>query len=76
MTSENLLEKLSRSPEEPGVYLMKDKDRNIIYVGKAKNLKKRLSSYFITRNHQDVKTGVLLTKIQDFDTLHQSRGLD
>ena len=39
-------EKLSLVPQKPGCYLMKNKDGNIIYVGKAKKLKNRLSSYF------------------------------
>ena len=38
--------KLSLLPENPGCYLMKDKDDNVIYVGKAKNLKRRVNSYF------------------------------
>ena len=42
-------EKLSLVPELPGSYQMKDKDGIIIYVGKAKNLKKRLKSYFTGR---------------------------
>ena len=65
----NLSEKVARSTTEPGVYMMKDTQGVIIYIGKAKNLKKRLSSYFIRKNHLDVKTGVLVSKIADFDTL-------
>ena len=65
----NLAEKVARSTTEPGVYMMKDTQGIIIYIGKAKNLKKRLSSYFIRKNHLDVKTGVLVSKIADFDTL-------
>jgi excinuclease UvrABC nuclease subunit len=41
-----LKEKLRRLPDKPGVYLMKDRLGRIIYVGKAKSLKKRVSSYF------------------------------
>ena len=37
-------------PENSGVYLFKDKDKTILYIGKAKNLKKRISSYF-QKNH-------------------------
>ncbi|MBO7222030.1 MAG: GIY-YIG nuclease family protein, partial [Clostridia bacterium] len=44
--------KLKDVPENPGVYLMLDKEGNIIYVGKAKNLKNRLRQYF----HNSVKT--------------------
>ena len=46
-------------PQEPGVYQYYDKDDKILYVGKAKNLKKRVSSYF-TKNHDNAKTGVLV----------------
>ena len=42
----NIEEELKKLPKNPGVYLMKDKDDNIIYVGKAVNLKNRVSSYF------------------------------
>ena len=41
-------DKIKRLPNDPGVYIMKDKDENIIYVGKAKNLKKRVGQYFKT----------------------------
>ena len=49
-------------PQEPGVYQYYDKNEKILYVGKAKNLKKRVSSYF-TKNHDSAKTGVLVKKI-------------
>ncbi len=49
-------------PQEPGVYQYYDKEGRILYVGKAKNLKKRVSSYF-TKNHENAKTGVLVKKI-------------
>jgi excinuclease ABC subunit C len=41
-----LLEKVARLPENPGVYIMRDYDGTIIYVGKAVNLKNRIRSYF------------------------------
>jgi len=49
-------------PQETGVYQYYDKDEKILYVGKAKNLKKRVSSYF-TKNHDNAKTSVLVKKI-------------
>ena len=49
----NIEEELRKLPKEPGVYLMKDKDDNIIYVGKAVNLKNRVSSYFRKTNKTD-----------------------
>ena len=58
-------EKLSLVPQKPGCYLMKNKDNNIIYVGKAKKLKNRLSSYF--RGTHFGKTAKLVSEIKDFD---------
>ena len=55
-------------PETPGVYLMKDATHRIIYVGKALNLKKRLSSYF-KKGQKDVKTGILVGKVVSFETI-------
>ncbi|MCW7753688.1 excinuclease ABC subunit UvrC [Desulfobotulus sp. H1] len=62
-------EKLDRVATGPGVYLMKDTDKRILYVGKAKNLKRRLASYFQRMDQHPVKTGVLVRKITDFDTI-------
>ena len=55
---------LNNTPELPGVYRMMDSGNNIIYIGKAKNLKKRVSSYF-TKNHDSGKTRVLVKRIAD-----------
>jgi excinuclease ABC subunit C len=51
-------------PNQPGVYQYYDKNGTILYIGKAKNLKKRVSSYF-TKNHEYGKTKVLVKKIAD-----------
>jgi len=59
--------KISLIPENPGVYLMKDKNGKIIYVGKAKNLKSRVSSYF--SGEKDLKTRFLVEKIADIETI-------
>jgi excinuclease ABC subunit C len=58
-------EKLLLLPKKPGCYLMKDKNGVIIYVGKAKNLKNRVNSYF--RGAHDGKTAVLVSNIVDFE---------
>ena len=58
-------QKLSLVPNLPGCYLMKNKDGNIIYVGKAKKLKNRVSSYF--RGHHTGKTAKLVSEIVDFE---------
>ncbi len=65
--SHNLSEKVIEVTTVPGVYLMKDESGAIIYVGKAGNLKKRLSSYFTGR--LDAKTTVLVQKIKTFETI-------
>lgn len=57
--------KLSLLTTNPGCYLMKNKDGNIIYVGKAKNLKRRVNSYF-NRTHTG-KTAKLVSEIADFE---------
>jgi len=63
--SEKLTQKLSVLPELPGVYLMKNADDEIIYVGKALNLKNRIRSYFSGKH--DMKTTVLVENIVDLD---------
>lgn len=60
-----LKQKLSLVPNQPGCYLMKNKDVVIIYVGKAKKLKNRLSSYF--RGTHTGKTAKLVSEIVDFE---------
>ena len=67
-------EKLANIPELPGSYQMKDKDGVIIYVGKAKNLKKRLSSYF--NKTVTGKTKVLVSNIHDFEYIVTSSELE
>jgi len=67
------MEKLSDVSTGPGVYVMKDAGGEIIYVGKALNLKKRLSSYFTgadsNRQQVNLKTGLLIKKITSFETI-------
>lgn len=64
MSKTNLDIQLKTIPESAGVYQYYDKEGNIIYVGKAKNLKKRVSSYF-TKTHDSGKTRVLVKRIAD-----------
>lgn len=63
MSKPNLNIQIKTLPNTPGVYLFLDKLETIIYVGKAKNLKKRVSSYF-TKTHQNGKTKVLVKKVE------------
>ena len=69
-----ILEKYRQIPHQPGVYLMKDAKGKTIYVGKAKDLKKRLSSYFVKKSNHDAKTAVLLEMIKDFEIIITSSG--
>jgi len=64
-----LKEKLREVPHQPGVYLMKDRLGSIIYVGKARDLRKRLSSYFLAsrKTRADLKTRALIDTIADFE---------
>jgi excinuclease ABC subunit C len=55
------------APSEPGVYIMKDIDGEIIYIGKAKSLKNRIKSYFSGK--KDAKTTALLQRINSFETI-------
>lgn len=63
--NELIKHKLELLPDSPGCYLHKDKEGTIIYVGKAKNLKNRVRSYF--RGSHDTKTELLVSEIADFE---------
>lgn len=60
--------KTSTLPQQPGCYLYKDASGKIIYVGKAKDLRKRVSSYFQKKDH-DAKTAMLVTQVADVDCI-------
>lgn len=62
--SPELREKISILPDTPGVYMYFDAEGTVIYVGKAKNLKRRVSSYF-NRTHDSLKTNLLVRAIAD-----------
>ena len=68
-TNINVHDKLARVTNDPGVYLMKDSAGKIIYIGKARNLKKRLISYFKNSGIIDTKVNILVNKIHDFETI-------
>ena len=62
-------EKAAQLPESPGVYLFKDAGGTILYVGKARNLRSRVRSYFLESRWIDAKTGSLAREIADLETI-------
>ncbi|OGF47071.1 MAG: hypothetical protein A2231_05840 [Candidatus Firestonebacteria bacterium RIFOXYA2_FULL_40_8] len=65
----SLAEKIKTIPEKSGVYLMKDSDGRIIYVGKSANLKDRVKSYFLDKSRYDRKVAALVPKIFDIEIM-------
>ena len=72
MTFEELKEKALSLPYAPGVYIMRDKTDKVIYVGKAKKLKNRVSQYFQDTAAHTPKTKMMVSKIHHFDTIAAS----
>ncbi len=66
---DQLNRQLDSLPANPGVYLFKDRQGKIIYVGKARHLRKRVRSYFQAGRPQDPKTRVLISKVAVLDTI-------
>ncbi len=66
--SPELQEKIALLPETPGVYMYYDSEGTVIYVGKAKNLKRRVSSYF-NRTHDVLRTNLLVRAIADMNSI-------
>lgn len=67
MTIEELKQQAKQLPLLPGIYLMKDKDDYVIYVGKSKHLKNRVSSYFGSLNHVQPKVKRMVAAINTFE---------
>ena len=72
MTREELKEKAADLPLAPGVYLMMDRMGKVIYVGKAKKLKNRVSQYFQDSASHTVKTRQMVSQVDHFDTIFVS----
>ncbi|MEG2203766.1 MAG: GIY-YIG nuclease family protein, partial [Oscillospiraceae bacterium] len=66
---ERLHQKARSLTIEPGVYLMHDKSGEIIYVGKAKNLRNRVSSYFRALDKHTPKVLAMVERVEDFETI-------
>lgn len=67
LSQEQLKQKVLSLPFEPGVYIMQDKTGTVIYVGKAKKLKNRVSQYFQDSASHNAKTRMMVSRIADFD---------
>ena len=69
MTFDELKAKAYTLPQEPGVYIMRDKNDDVIYVGKAKKLKNRVSQYFVDTVSHSPKTRRMVSNIDHFDVI-------
>ena len=69
MTREELLQVAESLPLSPGVYLMLDKTGLVIYVGKAKKLRNRVSQYFQSASRHNEKTRLMVSQVEKFDTI-------
>ena len=69
MTFDELKQKASGLPMSPGVYIMRDKSNQVIYVGKARKLKNRVSQYFVDTVSHTVKTRMMISRIWEFDVI-------
>jgi excinuclease ABC subunit C len=67
--SDALLERISHLPESPGVYLWRDADGTVLYVGKAKRLRSRVRSYVAADHVDSVKTRALMQQVQSVETI-------
>jgi len=64
-----MLSKLTSIPSKPGVYLFKNEKERVLYVGKAKNLRSRIRSYFQKSSHLDARKATMITNVKDFSYL-------
>lgn len=69
MTFDELKDKANSLPLAPGVYIMRDRSNDVIYVGKAKKLKNRVSQYFQDTASHTAKTRIMVSKIHEFDVI-------
>ena len=69
MTKTELKEKAQSLPLSPGVYLMQNKANEVIYVGKAKKLRNRVSQYFLESSAHTPKTKLMVSRVDHFDVI-------
>ena len=67
--SAEIRERIRMAPCEPGVYIMKDADGHILYVGKSRNLRDRIRSYFTSRTDRGNRITMMVTKIRNIETI-------
>ena len=72
----NIKDKINSFPKTPGIYLMKDKYKNIIYVGKSKKLQERIKTYFIKSNKRSKKIETMISLIDDIDIINTDTEFD
>ncbi len=65
--SNNLSNIINTLPNSPGCYLFKDKDNNLLYVGKSKNIKSRVKSYFRSKSDLSARIGLMVQKVSDIE---------
>ena len=63
----DITSKIKKLPTDPGVYLFKNKQDNLIYIGKAKNLRNRVRSYFQKNKYQTPKNQSMIKRISDLE---------
>jgi excinuclease ABC subunit C len=68
-TAVDLAQKAAKAPAGPGVYVMRGADGQALYVGKGRNLRKRLATYFRKPSHADSKIDALIARISDFEVI-------
>ena len=64
-----ILDKIPHLPESPGVYLWRDAEGKVLYVGKAKRLRSRVRSYVASDHAESVKTRALMQQVEALDTI-------
>src|SRR5438309_3043182 len=74
--SERLKARLKELPDRPGVYMHKNAEGEVIYVGKARNLKNRVASYVVGRGARDTKTMSLINEIESIDFVTTNNELE
>lgn len=65
----SIKEKVNRTPQNPGVYLLKNKNQKIVYVGKAKSLRNRLRSHFNPGTKEEPRHKLMMNQVKDFEIL-------